>query len=913
MRRSLLTLSILGLLTLICLPLNAQVGPGTPQLHAVQVDLVGQGTVQVDQQPLYGFGTSFSAPTTVYFEDPNGQGIDLQWTATAADGWVFDHWEYGLQGNLGTSSNNPLDMQLAPGESSPTFWTVRAVYTQGYVLTINKQGEGTTSPAVGTHPYTQGEVVQICATPAAGWTFDHWDGDVANPGSACTTVTMDSSKLVTAVFVQIGSVNLTINKQGEGTTDPAVGVYAYSQGAVVPVCATAADGWVFDHWNGDVASPTSACTSVTMTSSKTITAVFVPLGTCTLTIQVVGQGSTNPTAGSHQYPCGQQVSVCAIPGDGYQFDHWEGSVTNPYNACTTITLDGNETITAHFVEGAPTPPPTGAFTDDVEGGPDGWIDEPLWHITSTKSHSPSHSWWFGDEATGTYASGDVHPTALRTRNDTASSPKAAAGRVRGELTSPPISVEGWGDSGVLSFWHWRHVEYYPDGAYDRTYVQVRFLDEVWETVWSEDSRDESQQQWERIALSVTIPPRATRMWVRFVFDSVDGQSNDYPGWFIDDIQVSPPDLSPIITVCPLAPGKVGQSYGPVQLIATGGVPPYTWSWAPGVPGLALDLRTGIIAGTPTTAGSYDLTISVVDSGGERDYVACRLAVEPDWPCACILLPSESFDEPTGWTMTGLWHVDRSLQCITCASMMNDYAYFGRNGVCSYGTGQRVHGELRSPTVDIPECVERIVIEFDHFRHVEAYPDGYDRTWVEISFDGAAWETLWSRNAGDISPECAHVQLARDVPGGATHTWIRFRFDSIDRFYNDYPGWAIDNVEVLNADCVSILNPQAVPMSDGRTPAPRDVVSVMNVPNPITDVHTTTFSVRAVDAESIRIQIFDLSGKLVFEEETTGNTLAWHTASNTGEYLANGVYLYRALVYIGGEWIQTEVQKLVILR
>ena len=107
MRRSLLTLSILGLLTLICLPLSAQVGPGTPQLHAVQVDLVGQGTVQVDQQPLYGAGTSFSAPTTIYFEDPNGQGIDLQWTATAAAGWVFDHWEYGLQGNLGTSSSNP--------------------------------------------------------------------------------------------------------------------------------------------------------------------------------------------------------------------------------------------------------------------------------------------------------------------------------------------------------------------------------------------------------------------------------------------------------------------------------------------------------------------------------------------------------------------------------------------------------------------------------------------------------------------------------------------------------------------------------------------------------------------------------------------------------------------------------------
>ena len=912
MKRSLLTLVTLGLLTLICLPLSAQVGPGTPQLHAVQVDLVGQGTVQVDQQPLYG-GTTFSTPTTVYFEDPNSQGVDLQWTATADDGWVFDHWEYGPQGNLVTSSNNPLNMLLEPGVSSPTFWTVRAVFTQGYVLTINKQGEGTTNPAVGTHPYTQGEVVQICATPAAGWTFDHWDGDVANPGSAGTTVTMNSSKTVTAFFAQIGPVTLTINKQGEGMTNPAVGIYAQSQGETVSVCATAADGWVFDHWDGDVASATSACTSVTMNASKTITAVFVPLGSCTLAIQVVGQGTTNPVVGLHAYPCGQQVLVCAIPADGYLFDHWEGSVWNPYNVCTTITLSSDETVTAHFVEGTPTPPPSGAFTDDVEGGPGGWIAEPLWHITSTRSHSPSHSWWFGNEGTGTYASGGLHPTALSGRKDGTATPKAASGRVRGELTSPPISVGDWGDVAVMSLWHWRHVEYYPDGAYDRTYAQVSFFNEVWETVWSRDSRDASQQQWERIALTVNIPPRTTRMWVRFVFDSVDGQSNDYPGWFIDDLQVGPPDMSPVITVCPLATGKVGQPYGPVQLIATGGVPPYTWSWAPGVPGLALDQRTGIIAGTPTAEGSYDLTISVVDSGGERDYVTCRLVVEPDWPCACVLLPLESFDEPTGWTMTGLWHVDRGLQCIACASVMNEYAYFGRNGVCSYGTGQRVHGELRSPTIDIPECVERIVIEFDHFRHVEAYPDGYDRTWVEIRFDGAAWETLWSRDAGDVSPECAHVQLSRDVPGGAAHVWLRFRFDSIDRFYNEYPGWAIDNVEMLNADCVSLFNPQALSMSDERMPAPRSQISVTNVPNPITDVHTTIFTVRGVDVEVMKIQIFDLSGALVYEEEVAGNELEWHTDSNYGEYLANGVYLYRALVKVGGEWAETSIQKLVILR
>jgi hypothetical protein len=40
---------------------------------------------------------------------------------------------------------------------------------------------------------------------------------------------------------------------------------------------------------------------------------------------------------------------------------------------------------------------------------------------------------------------------------------------------------------------------------------------------------------------------------------------------------------------------------------------------------------------------------------------------------------------------------------------------------------------------------------------------------------------------------------------------------------------------------------------------------------------------------------------------------WHTDNYYGEYLANGIYLYRASVLIGGAWVETTVQKLVILR
>jgi hypothetical protein len=60
-------------------------------------------------------------------------------------------------------------------------------------------------------------------------------------------------------------------------------------------------------------------------------------------------------------------------------------------------------------------------------------------------------------------------------------------------------------------------------------------------------------------------------------------------------------------------------------------------------------------------------------------------------------------------------------------------------------------------------------------------------------------------------------------------------------------------------------------------------------------------------------IYDLGGGLVFQAETTGSELLWHTDSIAGDYLANGVYLYRAWALVDGQWIACGTGKVVILR
>jgi len=92
--------------------------------------------------------------------------------------------------------------------------------------------------------------------------------------------------------------------------------------------------------------------------------------------------------------------------------------------------------------------------------------------------------------------------------------------------------------------------------------------------------------------------------------------------------------------------------------------------------------------------------------------------------------------------------------------------------------------------------------------------------------------------------------------------------------------------------------------------------VVPIPNPVRDVHTTTFRVlgiRPACVEGLRVEIFDLAGRLVWRGEVKGPFLEWYIRGLDGLPLANGVYPYKAYVKVDGEWIPTGVGKVVILR
>lgn len=70
----------------------------------------------------------------------------------------------------------------------------------------------------------------------------------------------------------------------------------------------------------------------------------------------------------------------------------------------------------------------------------------------------------------------------------------------------------------------------------------------------------------------------------------------------------------ITTAAPLPGGGTGVNYSQ-SFAVTGGVAPYSWSLTgDGVPGLLLS-PAGVLSGTPSSAGTFHLTVNVRDSGG----------------------------------------------------------------------------------------------------------------------------------------------------------------------------------------------------------------------------------------------------------------------------------------------------------
>lgn len=142
-----------------------------------------------------------------------------------------------------------------------------------YILTtsVSPSGAGSISPSGG--EYESGVQVTLTASPARGYSFDHWSGS-ASGTSPTVTITMDSNRSVAANFkttTQTYTLTTNISPSGAGSVSPSGG--DFEQDTQIVIVATPAAGYEFSRWSGDV-SGTDPAIALTMDRDRSVVANF---------------------------------------------------------------------------------------------------------------------------------------------------------------------------------------------------------------------------------------------------------------------------------------------------------------------------------------------------------------------------------------------------------------------------------------------------------------------------------------------------------------------------------------------------------------------------------------------------------------------------------------------------------------
>jgi uncharacterized repeat protein (TIGR02543 family) len=212
-------------------------------------------------------------------------------------------------------------------------------------VTVTGQGSVQRSPAKDN--YACGETVTLTPTPAAGFKFDSWGGDLTGTANPATLV-MDETKNVVANFVPDVQYQISLTPVGSGTVTKTPDKPLYSPGEEVTLTAAPNLGHVFTNWSGDVAGSVNPMT-VTVNQNMTVTGNFAAAPPRTLTITYNGNGTVTRNPDKPTYLNGETVTLTPVPAANASFVNWSGGASGAANPLTVV-MDGNKAITANFAD-----------------------------------------------------------------------------------------------------------------------------------------------------------------------------------------------------------------------------------------------------------------------------------------------------------------------------------------------------------------------------------------------------------------------------------------------------------------------------------------------------------------------------------------------------------------------------------
>jgi hypothetical protein len=435
-----------------------------------------------------------------------------------------------------------------------------------------------------------------------------------------------------------------------------------------------------------------------------------------------------------------------------------GTQCTDYNSCTA-----GDHCTAGVCVGTPVANCSTYFEQNFDGAcpPAGWTLNPDWQCGTPSVVGPAaaHS---GTHCLGTIIDGNYTPNL--------SWASAYA-------QTPPFGLPN-GSQPVASWFMWVDTEgYVYDGANLKvstdggaTWQLVTGVSPVYTlTVGGENAwgGDLSANGWQLYTADLSAYANHQVM-LRFAFHT--DASGQFPGVYVDDLQVGEASAIPLdITTASLPNAVVGSPYS-VGLTRTGGSANAQWSIVPGGLNhgwLSIDPATGVLSGTPAAgnAGPVSVTVHVQEPAlpSNHDDQTYDFAV-------ATALYFQSFDGvcPNGWTLTGEW------QCGTPSVVGPGAAYsppgcLGTVIAGTYSNGDLFSGNTAtSGTIDLtaaasPELTWRAWVQ------TEPCCDGYH---LEVSTDGGA---SWALVSG-VSPTYNTTFESQSAWSGGSPTWAEYGAD-----------------------------------------------------------------------------------------------------------------------------------------
>ncbi|WP_299701337.1 T9SS type A sorting domain-containing protein [uncultured Pontibacter sp.] len=274
--------------------------------------------------------------------------------------------------------------------------------SEQYTLSVSTVGSGSVSKSPTQNTYAAGSTVSLTATPAAGYQFAGWSGDVTGTTNPLSVV-MNNNITLTATFTETPSApevvsfvlvdavteqdvqtladgatvslsslaNTKLNIRAN-TSPASVGSVRFElsgaqsktytdNGAPYALHGDNGNGnYYYGNWNPP-ATGTYTLRATPYAGSKATGTAGTPLSISftivdsddspsdqySLTTNTTGSGTVAKSPNQETYAAGSTVSLTATPAAGYQFAGWSGdasSTANPLN----LLMDGNKNITATF-------------------------------------------------------------------------------------------------------------------------------------------------------------------------------------------------------------------------------------------------------------------------------------------------------------------------------------------------------------------------------------------------------------------------------------------------------------------------------------------------------------------------------------------------------------------------------------